>query len=49
MTADKAKTVAEVVKIALDIVTTIADRAERKKDKRIAEFEAEVATLRGGK
>lgn len=48
MSIEKAKTLAEAVKIVVDIVTTLTDRSEKKKaqEKRIAELEAEIASLK---
>lgn len=48
MSVEKAKTIAEVAQIALNVVTTLIDRGEKKKAdaKKIADLEAEVARLK---
>ena len=51
MSVEKAKTIAEVAQIGLNIITTLVDRSEKKKAdaKRLAELEAEVARLKAEK
>ena len=51
MSVEKAKTIAEVAQIGLNIITTLVDRGEKKKaqEKRIADLEAEIARLKAEK